>query len=217
MFFAITALGVSAIQIAIGIAIGLALRKQRQRRLAAEDEAFSSDTLPVEWSAAEQDEGLPPDVSTPQTSESDQMARGAPRRERAAAGAAVAIPPAKSGAGREALKGKTSPEPDGKPTEKNRRKSPRRPFQYRQQVAPYHGGTLPGKASFREVECQDISSTGFSFLSSQLPDFDSIVVALGVAPQQVHIWAHIVSRSPVDDGPAPLYRIGCRFVGPVNQ
>lgn len=220
MFFAITALGVSVIQIAIGVAIGLALRKQRQRRRAALGEDDVSDTLPVEWSEGETDESLPSDAASVPTSEADVIAEQ-PRRDVDVmpAGSAAAVSPGKTSAARGPVKGtskKTAPEPVEKPTQRNRRKSPRRPFQYRQQVAPYHGGMLPGKASFREVECQDISSTGFSFLSSQLPDFDSIVVALGIAPQQVYLWAHIVSRFPLDDGPAPLYRIGCRFVGPVN-
>jgi hypothetical protein len=83
-------------------------------------------------------------------------------------------------------------------------------------VAPYFGGALPGRASFREVECHDISSTGFSFLSSQLPDFEAIVVALGVAPQLIYLQAQIVNRFQIDDGPAPMYRIGCRFTEQLN-
>lgn len=225
MFFAITALAVSAIQIAVGIAIGLALRKQRQRRLAACGPADFNDTLPVEWPTAEGDGQLSADSAASFTTEADSMTDGLSRPESATelrrTSSATPAPVGKPAAAtRDAAKKqskKAAPESVDKPPQKNRRMSPRRPFQYRQQVAPYHGGLLPGKASFREVECQDISSTGFSFLSSQLPDFDSIVVALGVAPQQVYLWAHIVSRFPLNDGPAPLYRIGCRFVGPVNQ
>lgn len=150
--------------------------------------------------------------------EADRIGQSLPHRQSAAEpGSARAVPvlaqPAAASMALAAAPAKTIADS----SEKNRRQSPRRPFEFRQQVAPYHGGVLPGKASFREVECQDISSTGFSFLSSQLPDFDSIVVALGVAPQQVYLWAQIVSRSSLDDGPAPLYRIGCRFVGLVNQ
>lgn len=108
------------------------------------------------------------------------------------------------------------PRPPDVPSGRDRRVATRRAFDYRQFVAPYHGGALPGKASFREVECQDISSTGFSFLSSQLPDFDSLVVALGVMPHLMYVQAHIVNRFQIADGPAPLYRIGCRFSGQVN-
>jgi len=98
----------------------------------------------------------------------------------------------------------------------NRRRAARRSFDYRQFVAPYNGGSLPSKATFREVACQDISATGFSFYSSQLPDFDSLVVALGVAPNLTYMSARIVNRAQVADDPAPMYRIGCRFSGRVQ-
>lgn len=98
----------------------------------------------------------------------------------------------------------------------NRRGAARRSFDFRQFVAPYNGGSLPNKATFREVACQDISATGFSFYSSQLPDFDSLVVALGVAPNLTYMTARIVNRAQVADDPAPMYRIGCRFSGRVQ-
>lgn len=109
-----------------------------------------------------------------------------------------------------------SPPPAPAPTGMDRRRAVRRPFNYRQCVAPYRGGELPSKAVFREVSCQDISSTGFSFLSPQLPDFDSLVVALGVSPNLTYMTANIVGRFQLADAPAPLYRIGCRFSGRVG-
>ena len=116
--------------------------------------------------------------------------------------------------------GQEAPSPDqetaGASDGANRRTAPRRSFDYHQFVAPYNGGSLPGKATFREVACQDISSTGFSFYSSQLPDFDTLVVALGVAPNLTYMSARIVNRSQVADDPAPMYRIGCRFSGKVQ-
>lgn len=223
MFFAITALCVSVIQLAIGVAIGLALRRQRQRRLASDDEDLLSDMQPVDWSTMETDEPGQGDSAPFMDREADQLPLVTSRAKSAelAASTCVVSVDEPAAAVRSAMRSGHGAKAEVKPVEKaarkNRRQSPRRPFQYRQQVAPYHGGSLPGKASFREVECQDISSTGFSFLSSQLPDFDSIVVALGAAPQQIYLWAHIVSRFPLDDGPAPLYRIGCRFVGPVSR
>ena len=61
----------------------------------------------------------------------------------------------------------------------DRRVSTRLRFPHKQYVAPYHGGCLPSRVSFKEVACQDISPTGFSFLSSQPPDFESLVVRWG--------------------------------------
>lgn len=190
MLVIITAIGVSALQVAIGVALGLWLRKQRRRRL-ADYQASLPQTLSVERpkAAVAASPAEPPEVE-------------ATVSEPAAAHDDSNI------AGRETI------QRDGF---KNCRESRRRSFQFRQQVAPYQGGMLPGKASFREVECQDISATGFSFLCSQLPDFAAVVVALGVAPRHTYLSAQIVSRCALDDGPAPLYRIGCRFVGPVCQ
>jgi hypothetical protein len=95
----------------------------------------------------------------------------------------------------------------------DRRAALRRGFPHKQFVAPYHGGCLPSRVSFREVMCRDISATGFSFLSSQIPDFEALVVALGVAPNLTYMTARVVNRVQIADHPAPLYRIGCRFSG----
>jgi hypothetical protein len=221
MFFAITALVVSAVQIAIGIAIGHSLRKHRQRQETVDDDG-SCDAPRIQRATAETHRHSQREAASNVTHEAKTMGRRLPHRQSAdEPDSADAVPafaqPAAASMALAAVPAKSVAESASKPATTNRRQSPRRPFEFRQQVAPYHGGALPGKASFREVECQDISSTGFSFLSSQLPDFDSIVVSLGVAPQQVYLWGQIVSRSSLDDGPAPLYRIGCRFVGLVNQ
>lgn len=130
------------------------------------------------------------------------------------------IPPLASFDDDDTAEGQEAPSPNQEATQPsdgaNRRTAPRRSFDYHQFVAPYNGGSLPGKATFREVACQDISSTGFSFFSSQLPDFDTLVVALGVAPNLTYMSARIVNRSQVADDPAPMYRIGCRFSGKVQ-
>lgn len=86
-------------------------------------------------------------------------------------------------------------------------------FPHKQFVAPYHGGCIPSRASFKEVVCRDISEQGFSFLATCPPDFEMLVVALGVPPTLTYMTARIANRIRVSDGPIPLYRIGCRFTG----
>lgn len=86
-------------------------------------------------------------------------------------------------------------------------------FPHKQFVAPYHGGCIPSRASFKEVVCRDISEQGFSFLATCPPDFEMLVVALGVPPNLTYMTARIANRMRVSDGPIPLYRIGCRFTG----
>jgi hypothetical protein len=215
MFFAIIALGMSVAQILLGIAIGLTLRKYRQGQVAGGD-ATRTSLEPHESPVAERGE--------PKHRHANPAAAagtgGTGRREAVTRGAAdpasASIWNSAGKADEESGGARPANESSGLPSDSDRRTSLRQFFEFRQNVAPYFGGMLPGKASFREVECHDISSTGFSFLSSQLPDFEAIVVALGVAPHLVYLQAQIVNRFQIEDGPAPLFRIGCRFVGQVN-
>lgn len=95
----------------------------------------------------------------------------------------------------------------------DRRAAVRLRFPHKQFVAPYHGGCIPSRASFKEVVCRDLSEQGFSFLATCPPDFEMLVVALGVPPNLTYMTARIANRVRVSDGPMPLYRIGCRFTG----
>ena len=86
-------------------------------------------------------------------------------------------------------------------------------FPHKQYVAPYQGGCLPSRASFKEVNCRDVSEHGFSFLTTSPPDFDLLVVALGVAPDLTYMTARVENRICISEGVSPMYRIGCRFMG----
>lgn len=212
MFFAIAALVVSAIEIAVGVSIGLSVAKYRRGNSVGAESPAASRTLFAE--NREPRPSGPPfafdAVAAPPTT--DTSFEPAEPRESVSAPRAADDGARRPGQPRPVAEVATSVALLSGP---ERRTSARRSFAFRQQVAPYHGGSLPGRASFREVECQDISSTGFSFLSTQLPDFDSLVVALGVPPRLTYLQAQIVNRFPIADSAAPLYRIGCRFAGQV--
>lgn len=98
----------------------------------------------------------------------------------------------------------------------DRRAVLRRRFPHKQFIAPYHSGCLPSRASFKEVVCRDVSEQGFSFLASSAPDFDCVVVALGVSPDLIYMTARVANRILISEGAPPLYRIGCRFTGRLN-
>jgi hypothetical protein len=69
---------------------------------------------------------------------------------------------------------------------------------------------------FQQVLCHDISSGGFSFILPHPPEFDSIVVALGMPPNVTYLSGQIVhSRATNPDGQS-LYIVGCRFLGRVQ-
>ena len=65
------------------------------------------------------------------------------------------------------------------PTTTDQRRSPRRAYRYRQNVAPMTDDGLPMADGFFEVECWDISACGFSFFMEQLPKFETLVAAWG--------------------------------------
>jgi hypothetical protein len=98
----------------------------------------------------------------------------------------------------------------------DRRTVMRLSFPHRQSLAPYYGGCLPSRASFKDVLCCDISQHGFSFLAASAPDFDGVLVALGIPPELTYMTARVASRILISDGLNPLYRIGCRFTGRLN-
>lgn len=217
MFFAIAALVVSAVEIAVGVWIGLSVAKYRRSHLAGALRVL--DSLPASPALFAEDRQRASSQPRALRSVPGQQVASAiaePRESTASVPTAATEPAAIRARKPAPMEAEAKPtEPTEPPPGDERRMSFRRPFTFRQHIAPYHGGSLPGKASFRVVECQDISSTGFSFLSTQLPDFDSLVVALGAPPRLTYLQAHIVNRFPVNDGSMPLYRIGCRFAGPV--
>jgi hypothetical protein len=82
-----------------------------------------------------------------------------------------------------------------------------------QMIAPYINGALPERDAFRPVQCQDLSTGGFSFYLSEPPQYDRLVVALSNPSQTIFLTAAIVHYSPVAESDEPLYLCGCRFLG----
>ncbi|MBS0207640.1 MAG: PilZ domain-containing protein [Planctomycetes bacterium] len=84
-----------------------------------------------------------------------------------------------------------------------------------QLIAPYRQGVLPKREDFRPVQCQDLSTGGFSFYLAELPDFDRLVVALATSSQSIHLTAAVAHSRPAESNEGPLFLIGCRFLGRV--
>ncbi len=240
MTYVLLAIAGSAIQLAVGVAFGIWLRRDRGARameasalaLAPAPAALDASQLPsppcddllqADWrQALEQFRDTlqnrvarlaeaTGEISALETLAASQVVDGLAAGMPGLQGFAkpLSVPQAREAA--DAPASGVVPEPEVRGSD--RRAATRRHFAQKQFVAPYHGGCLPGRVSFREVTCQDISATGFSFLSPQLPDFESLVVALGVSPNMTYMTARVVNRIQIADDPAPLYRIGCRFSG----
>ena len=103
----------------------------------------------------------------------------------------------------EALKQNSEPQSE-------RREGKRSKFVCVQLVAPYTGGAYPEQADFLHVECRDLSTSGFSFVTPQEPETERLVVALGRVPFQFFI-AEIVKCNPIMVEEERLYRVGCHF------
>ena len=93
----------------------------------------------------------------------------------------------------------------------DRRGFGRRSFACPQLVAPYDGKELPAQASFRLVDCIDICSSGFSFLTDKIPDQQYLVIALGTVPF-AFVTAEVLHIQRQEDNPAEPFRVGCQFL-----
>lgn len=96
-----------------------------------------------------------------------------------------------------------------------RRRAKRFAFPTVQLMAQYDHNGLPSRDQFRQVQCQDISSGGISFLWSQVPDFEYIVIALETNGQPIHVTARVTSVRPAPGQTGHLL-IGCQFTGRLN-
>ncbi|HEV3418263.1 MAG TPA: PAS domain S-box protein [Pirellulales bacterium] len=94
-----------------------------------------------------------------------------------------------------------------------RRKGPRRSFNYLQRIAPMVNGNLPDRGHFHVVPCHDISSGGFSFISTHPPGHSSFVVALGTSPVLIYLIARVAHVTSVQQDEKTRYLVGCEYVG----
>lgn len=92
-----------------------------------------------------------------------------------------------------------------------RRGGERRAYSCQQLLAPYDGWTLPRQAEFRLVQCQDISPSGFSFISKRRPEYEHLVVALGAVPF-TFFAAQVMHAKTIAATPGQPYLVGCRFL-----
>ncbi|HKD37035.1 MAG TPA: PilZ domain-containing protein [Pirellulales bacterium] len=108
-------------------------------------------------------------------------------------------------------------EPGGSETNGNRerRRSKRFAFPTIQLMAEYDHNGLPSRDQFRQVQCQDVSSGGISFLWPRFPDFEYIVIALETNGPPIHVTARVTSVRPAPSQTGQLL-IGCQFTGRLN-
>jgi len=77
-------------------------------------------------------------------------------------------------------------------------------------------GIKPAKRLFFEVECQDISAGGIAFYMNRLPDFDTVVLALGKPPTESYFTARVMRVARAEEQGRIRYLVGCRFLERIN-
>ena len=97
----------------------------------------------------------------------------------------------------------------------DRRGAKRFSFGAVQLMAQYDRNGLPSRDRFRHVRCQDLSTSGISFLWPHIPDFEYIVIALETSGPPIHVTARVTSVRPAPSQPGQLL-VGCQFTGRVN-
>jgi diguanylate cyclase (GGDEF)-like protein len=131
---------------------------------------------------------------------------------------AVALAEVAGGAPAEAAQAGAAPEGEA-PVEEvpaprpDRRRRARHSLSVTQSVAPFVHGLLPTPCMFRDVQCEDVSSTGFSFFFDEKPTWDAVVVEFGIPPNLMYLSARIVHVTPIASAQGTRFKVGCRFSG----
>ncbi len=63
-------------------------------------------------------------------------------------------------------------------------------------IAPQRGQEIPSESEYDEVQCCDLTRSGFSFLFPRRPNFDSLVAAFGTPPEVIYIAARVTRCEP---------------------
>jgi PAS domain S-box-containing protein len=88
----------------------------------------------------------------------------------------------------------------------------RRSFPYRQGIAPYVNDKMPEESDYVEVGFRDISAGGVSFLTSDKPDFEQVIIALGSSQNVTLVAAEVMHVDTTQRDGRLMYLVGCRFL-----
>jgi len=86
-----------------------------------------------------------------------------------------------------------------------------------QRIAPFVDGRFPDAEMFRAVNCEDVSSNGFTFLANEPVDYDKVLLALGDGRNQAFASASVKHCRNIGTDSEPLFRVNCQFTVPVDR
>jgi hypothetical protein len=91
------------------------------------------------------------------------------------------------------------------------RRESRRPLGVTIRVAPARAGVLPADGNLVEVECRDMSRSGFSYWVVSPPEFEGLLVVFGEKPHDVRLRARVVHTEVVEHKGRLRTLVGCEF------
>jgi diguanylate cyclase len=101
------------------------------------------------------------------------------------------------------------------PIEKRSKARSQRP-ESTQRIAPFVDGRFPEPGMFRDISCEAVSAVAFSYVVSERPGYDSVLVALGDTADCAYATATVQECRNIGSDTDPLFRIACRFTAPVD-
>ena len=89
----------------------------------------------------------------------------------------------------------------------------RHSFGVEQRIAGLIDGQMPSPSDFETVRCIDISQDGIGFYQKTRPDYQELVVGLGIPPQVVYMTARVAHVEMIELCGTLVFRVGCEFTG----
>jgi diguanylate cyclase (GGDEF)-like protein len=83
-------------------------------------------------------------------------------------------------------------------------------------IAPFVDGRFPEPDVFTEVLFQDISSTGFSYVLDEKPDYELVLLVWGTGSGRTYMTASVEYCANVGTSREPSFLVVCRFTARVN-
>lgn len=83
-------------------------------------------------------------------------------------------------------------------------------------IAPFVDGLFPEPELFREVECENLTSSGFQFLAPERPDFSEVLIQLGDDQTRLHMSATVVECVELETKGESGWLVSCRFTAPAQ-
>jgi diguanylate cyclase (GGDEF)-like protein len=87
----------------------------------------------------------------------------------------------------------------------------------RQRIAPFVDGVFPERDLFCEVECEELTALGFTYLLNERPTYDKVLFDLASRGDQSCATATVLAVRNIGTESMPFFRVSCEFVAPVSK